>query len=141
MIDSFRGKYRFLSNFYPSVVVLDGVEYVTIEHAFQAAKTDDQADRLIIGTAYGPAAAKRAGRMVQLRPDWEDVKVSVMLSLLRQKFDDDRLCRKLLATRDDHLVEGNTWGDTYWGVCDGHGSNMLGKLLMQVRQELREGPL
>jgi N-glycosidase YbiA len=139
VINSFSGQYRFLSNFAPALVRLDGERYPTVEHAYQAAKTlDPQARVPFQTTTRTPGQAKRLGRRLVLRSDWEEVKVSTMLKLLRQKF-----CRKsenarlLLETLDEELVEGNTWGDTFWGVCDGKGKNMLGRLLMHVRNELQ----
>lgn len=137
MISQFRGQFRFLSNFYPSAVVLDDVEYATVEHAYQAAKTLDAADRRRIQNARGPANAKRIGNKVALRDGWDDMKIGVMLDLLRQKFADPDLRTRLLRTGHATLVEGNTWGDVFWGVCDGRGSNNLGALLMRVRREIR----
>lgn len=130
MIDSFKGPYAFLSNFHPSLV---GGAYPTVEHAFQAAKTRDPEQRAKVATCATPAQAKRLGRKVTLRPDWEDVKLDVMEELLRQKFENPDLLTLLRATAPHELVEGNTWGDTYWGVCRGKGRNHLGKLLMKIR--------
>jgi ribA/ribD-fused uncharacterized protein len=135
-IESFHGEYRFLSNFWPAIVEMDGIIYPTVEHAYQAAKTFDQSARLKIQALREPGNAKRAGRRISLRPDWEAVKLNVMLSLLRSKFAEKSLADKLLATGDYELLEGNEWGDTFWGVCRGIGHNHLGKLLMQVRKEL-----
>ena len=78
------------------------------------------------------------GRKVNLRKDWEDVKIQVMENGLRLKFQDPTLRKKLLATEDEELVEGNPWGDRYWGVCNGSGKNKLGKLLMKIRKELQD---
>ncbi len=138
-ITSFTGSYRFLSNFYPCSVTLDGVEYKSVEHAYQAAKSLDPEVRkkfLNPGRRGGAGAAKHMGRHVVLRPDWEEVKLSVMFDLLRKKFASGDLRRALLSTDDAELVEGNDWGDQEWGVCWGKGENKLGKLLMQVRAEL-----
>jgi ribA/ribD-fused uncharacterized protein len=131
-IKRFSGPHRFLSNFYPAVVGLDGDAYPTTEHAYQAAKVPriQRGPFLTVATA---GEAKRLGRRVQLRPDWESVKVGVMLHLLRAKFADPSLRRMLTATGSALLEEGNTWGDRYWGTVHGMGENMLGKLLMQVR--------
>jgi ribA/ribD-fused uncharacterized protein len=136
-ITEFRGKWRFLSNFYPSLVNLDGWWYQTVEHAYQAAKTTKIEDRVPIYNVGSPAGAKSLGQKLSLRPDWENVKTDVMLLLLRQKFSHYSLRELLLSTGNAELVEGNTWGDTFWGVCNGKGSNFLGKLLMQVREEVR----
>lgn len=138
VIASFRGKYRFLSNFYPSVVVLDSEMYTTVEHAFQAAKTEDLQDRKRIRNSRKPSDAKELGRNVKLQADWETTKRSIMEDLVRQKFQDEKLRDQLLATGNAVLIEGNDWGDRFWGV-DGDGLNHLGIILMKVRQELREG--
>lgn len=133
MIDSFTGEYRFLSNFYPCKVVFDSITYDSVEHAYQAPKTLDLARRELIRDASTPGVAKRLGSKVKLRDDWEVVKCRIMYDLLKQKFRDPELRRKLLATGAHKLVEGNTWGDTYWGKCNGVGKNYLGKLLMYIR--------
>ena len=74
---------------------------------------------------------------MKLRPDWETEKISIMRALLRLKFADPALRAQLVATGVRPLVEGNRWGDRFWGVCGGNGQNMLGKLLMEIRAELR----
>ena len=125
-----------------SPVIFDGEVYPSVEHAYQAAKTLDVIARgLFRHTFSTPGEAKRAGRRLELRADWEEIKVSVMESLLRQKFCDARtgLGRQLVDTGDHELVEGNTWGDRFWGV-DGTGRNVLGKLLMQIRDDLTRHP-
>lgn len=137
MIDSFRGENRWLSNFWPCKVQLDGEWYDSTEAAFVAGKTLDKEKRKQIQNMKNTGEIKRFGRTLKLRDDWEQVKVSIMLALLRQKFAKDSLLgEKLLATWPQELVEGNTWNDTFWGVCRGRGQNMLGKLLMQVRSEI-----
>lgn len=138
-IEEFRGEYRWLSNFWYSPVELDGVIYPSTEHAYQAAKTHDPAWREKIRNASDFKQAKHLGYKVPLREDWEQIKLDVMHKLLKQKFKPGSdLADKLLATKGRKLVEGNTWGDTYWGVCRGKGENHLGKLLMRVRDELTE---
>ena len=137
-ITEFQGEYRFLSNFWPAEVEYDGDIYPTVEHAYQAAKTLDRQGRLSIMNAATPGIAKRLGKTLPLRRNWEQMKYSVMLSLVGQKFCSHMdLGDKLLATNKRVLIEGNTWDDTYWGVYRGKGQNMLGKLLMQVREEVR----
>lgn len=136
-ITSFDGIYRFLSNFHPAMVKLDGETYPSTEHAYQAAKSLDPAYRASLRTCTA-AEAKRRGRKAVLRADWEEVKIGVMLDLLRQKFASGTGLAVLLdQTGDRELVEGNWWGDTFWGVCRGEGQNHLGKLLKQVRAEGR----
>ncbi len=135
-IETFSGDYRWLSNFWHASVVLDDQVYPTVEHAYQAAKTFDQAARARVLAAPSPQSAKRAGRSVPMRPDWEAVKLNIMDYLLRQKFGREPLRSQLLSTGDAELVEGNWWNDRFWGVCRGVGENRLGKLLMQIRAEL-----
>ena len=136
-IQRFSGKNAFLSNFEPCGVYVDGMLYTSVEHAFQASKTFDIREREFIAHTESPNEAKKLGRKVKLREDWESVKGQIMLDLLRQKFKYTRLRDLLLATGDAELIEGNTWGDKFWGVCNGEGKNMLGKFLMQVRTEIR----
>ena len=139
MIDRFDGDYAFLSNFYPSSIFdsNDGLTYPTVEHFFQAKKSVILKERELISKADTPGRAKRMGRKVQLRSDWEDIKLLVMEDALRRKFSKPRFRAALLATGDEELVEGNYWGDTFWGVCNGTGKNHLGKLLMKIREDLR----
>ena len=137
MIDRFDGEYAFLSNYSASPFRINYVLFPTMEHYFQANKADNQNDYLHIAYAPTPGEAKRLGRKIQLRPDWEEIKDNVMLTGLRKKFANPELRNLLLATGDEELVEGNYWGDTYWGVCNGVGQNKLGKLLMQVREEIK----
>lgn len=137
MIDRFDGEYAFLSNYSASPFRVDYVLFPTMEHYFQANKANNQNDYLRIAYAPTPGEAKRLGRKIQLRPDWEKIKDNIMLTGLRKKFADPELRNLLLATGDEELVEGNYWRDTYWGVCNGVGQNKLGKLLMQVREEIK----
>lgn len=131
-IRGFYGDHFWLSNF---AVESDGK---TVEHRFQAEKavTDRDYDRVL--AAATPNEAKALGRKIALRDDWEEVKLDVMLDLLREKFADNPLRWMLTATAGRELVEANYWGDTYWGVNErtGRGENHLGRLLMQVRDEL-----
>ena len=137
-IDRFMGKYRFLSNFYSSPIRHEGINYPTVEHAYQAAKTLHNVVRKEIAEEETPGGAKRLGNQIQLRSDWEKIKVSIMRELIRQKFTKHAgLAKKLLDTGITKLIEGNTWGDTYWGVCNGVGNNKLGKILMGLRKQLR----
>lgn len=142
-ISQFRGDYSFLSNFYPCWVTYQGQRYKNAEAAFQAAKCANPLDRIRF-QKYDPAQAKKAGRRVQLRPDWDAIKTTVMHDVLTAKFTSNPdLTKRLLGTSDRVLVEGNLWHDNYWGCCScsrcgrGSGQNMLGRLLMQVREELR----
>jgi len=80
--------------------------------------------------------AKKRGRKVTMREDWDQVKIPIMEDLLSQKFSDPVLAKKLVETGDSQLVEGNWWGDVFWGVCRGEGQNNLGKILMKIRERL-----
>lgn len=135
-IESFSGEHRFLSNFYPSVIEYEGIPYPTVEHAYQAAKSLDKIARNVISVANSPGLAKKMGQILIIRDDWESVKVFIMHELLIKKFSDPELRSKLMATGTSDLIEGNTWGDTFWGVCRGVGKNKLGTLLMAIRNEL-----
>lgn len=137
IIDNFNKEFEFLSNFYPSEIKIEGITFPTVEHAFQALKSLDITERVLIAAEPTPGRAKRAGRRVKLRPDWEEVKVNYMYECVKRKFEIPELKRKLLATGDAYLIEGNTWNDTFWGVCNGEGANMLGLTLMKVRSELK----
>lgn len=135
VIASFKGEHAFLSNFSPCPqgIVFEGIEYPTTEHAYQAAKTMNQAQRVRVRNLPTASQAKKVGRHLDLREDWEEVKVSVMREVLEQKFTDPGLRAQLLATGETTLVEGNRWGDRYWGVSNGKGKNVLGLLLMALR--------
>lgn len=141
-ITRFAGKYEFLSNFYPAPVLLDGQAYPTVEHAFQAAKTFDLDERQAILLSGAPAAAKRLGRRLTLRADWEKVKTEILRTLLWQKFSLPELRELLLETGDAELIEGNTWNDRFWGCTqtargEWIGQNRQGKLLMEIRGAIR----
>jgi ribA/ribD-fused uncharacterized protein len=140
VIDSFSGHYSFLSNFHPSPIVYGGLVYPTVEHAFQAMKTSDHAMRRKISDASGPRVAKTLGRSVELRPDWDDIKLNVMRLFVTRKFTESTtLGTRLIATGDAELIEGNHWNDIFWGVCGGVGENHLGKILMEVRAAINKG--
>lgn len=136
-ITKFRGDWEFLSNFFPCKIIMDGKIYPSVEHAYQAAKTFNDAERDLIRSAEKPCRAKRIAHKLSLRADWEQVKVGIMRELLRKKFASPTLKARLLSTGDAELVEGNDWGDQTWGcvLVDGvwEGENILGKLLMELR--------
>ena len=137
-ITHFRGPYRWLSNFWPAKVTLDGMEFSSVEHGYQAAKTLDLDVRSRIAALTTPGEAKRMGRKLVVREGWDGMKLAVMEALLRQKFADADLRQKLLDTGDAYLEEGNSWGDVWYGVCNGVGENHLGRLLMAIRDDLRK---
>lgn len=137
MINSFEGEYAFLSNFYEHPISNGVITFPTNEHYFQAMKTLEDDERLAIARAATPGQAKRMGRSINLRPDWESIKLDVMETAVRIKFTDPELAAKLIATGDEELIEGNWWNDTFWGVCNGVGENHLGKILMKVRADIK----
>lgn len=146
MIDKFRGQYRFLSNFYGCNInhmeqyePFEKIGFASVEHYYQAMKTTNYTQRRAFAMSSNPADAKKMGRQIQLRPDWENIKIPVMRNALWQKFKDPELAGKLISTHPMKLVEGNEWGDKFWGVFKGEGLNMLGQLLMETRERLMAG--
>lgn len=137
-IRTFTNKNAFLSNFYPVFVYYEGMRFPSVEHAFQAAKTNDMEVRKGFMIIPSAAEAKQWGRQIKMRKDWDSVKVDVMEMLLRQKFARPVLREQLLNTRDAILINGNNYRDTFWGVYKGSGENHLGRLLMKIRQEITE---
>lgn len=135
----FQGQYRWLSNFWPCSITLDDMVFNSVEQAYVAAKTEDPGIRQIVQSLPTPAMCKKYGRRhIPVASDWHDRKLKVMELLLRQKFIGIyELTQKLDATGDCQIIEGNRWGDTFWGVCHGVGENHLGKLIMAIRAENR----
>lgn len=131
------GKYRPLSNFHTEYVTVDVLTYRCSEAAYMAQKTDSMEEKRKLTLMLGKEA-KQFGQQVTLRSDWEEIKYDRMLKVLRAKFTQyEYLKDLLLSTGDKYIEETNWWKDTYWGVCDGHGQNNLGKILMLIRFELR----
>lgn len=144
MINEFKGKYYFLSNFYYAPVMYEGLLYQNNEAAFQSAKVKDLERRKQF-CQINPSTAKRKGRNVLLRNDWEDIKDEVMEDCIRDKFTrNPDLRRRLIETGDEELVEGNYWHDNYYGNCSCDkcknivGKNTLGKTLMKIRKEIKD---
>lgn len=157
-IPRFRDEHRFLSNFWnvPGLVRLELngrlLTGPTVEHVFQAAKTLDPVEQQLVLACASAADAKRAGRQVTMRPDWDGMKLAVMAGLQASKYSEPGLAQQLLATGDAPIAEGNHWCDTFWGVCSckkhavtspngdithGEGQNWLGRILMIQRSYLR----
>jgi len=153
MISSFRGEYAFLSNFYQAPIEIpwygDTLALPDVEHGFQAWKAARQDEAVWVVAAPTAAEAKKRGRQIAPRPNWNEIRREVMLSLLLHKFrQNPELCQRLGGTGDEKLVEGNTWGDMYWGCVQvpasnavgaplvWSGENYLGKCLMAVRMVL-----
>lgn len=138
MIRYFEDEYEFLSNSYPSIVQYIGISFHTVEHAFQAAKTLDKHERIRISKIVDTSTLKFEGRMLKLREDWEDVKYFIMEDLIKQKFSNPVLKEMLLETDRQYIQYCNSILDKYWGVSGGVGLNKLGKILMNVREQLNE---
>ena len=135
-IKGFFGEYRFLSNFWPCQIVYKGFTFQSSEALFMAHKSGLEEDFEKFSKFIKPGDAKRAGKQVQLRSDWDQIKFDVMEKVLRLKFEQNPdLMEKLLATGDTYLEETNHWKDLCWGVCEGLGENNLGKLLMRLREK------
>ena len=140
-VHCFRNEYRFLSNFWDAPVTYKGLTYLNNEAAFQAQKCMTEEEKLAF-TTLRSNDAKRLGRRVPLRPDWENVKLSIMEEIVRAKFtQNEDMKQLLLATGDLVLEEGNGWGDLFWGVDakTREGRNHLGRILMRIRKELQGG--
>lgn len=140
MINQFKNEYRWLSNFVPCSIELDGQMYKSVEHAYQSAKSEDDwnwKEFCVLETSS--AEVKRQSKLIILRKDWDDVKENIMLDCLRQKFSQEPYKQLLLDTKNEQIQEGNWWGDDYWGVDlkTGKGQNKLGKMIMKIRQEIR----
>lgn len=136
MINGFFGPYRFLSNFYEYPIIVNGITFRSSENAFQSFKTTDQQLRLTFADCT-PKRAKHLGKVVELRPDWEVIKLDVMYQVVRIKFYNTLFLRKkLILTGNHELIERNTWQDFYRGRSNNRGENHLGKILMRVREEL-----
>ena len=130
-ISAFRGAYDFLSNFYPAPITYNGLVFKNNEAAFQSAKCPERRAEFC---CLNPSEAKRLGRRVKLRNDWDQIKDMVMYEICKAKFrQNPDLAERLISTSDFELIEGNNWGDHIWGVCDGYGENRLGKILMRIR--------
>lgn len=138
VITSFSGEYRFLSNFWVAPIEYEGITYPSSEHAYQAAKTLNTDIREIFSVLDSPAKAKKLGQLIEIRADWEHVKINVMREIVEAKFENHPdLMSKLMDTKGQKLIEGNTWGDTFWGECPlGTGRNELGKILMGIRDDI-----
>lgn len=142
-ISSFQGEYRFLSNFYPALIIDNKQrQWPTAEHAYQAMKSSSPTEQEFVRVSSSPGEAKRRGRKVSVRSDWEEIKVFVMRRIVRAKFfQNPSLAASLVATGSQTLVETNKWHDNFWGNCvcsrchSIPGENHLGLILMEVRED------
>jgi ribA/ribD-fused uncharacterized protein len=128
--------YEFLSNFYASTVAYEGMLYPTVEHAYQASKSADQSTRAIIKNAASPAIAKKLGQAIQVRDGWLEEKLEIMQKLIREKFENPFIRWRLKETSPKKLINENRWNDRFFGVVQGVGENHLGRILMEVREEI-----
>jgi N-glycosidase YbiA len=137
-IESFTGNHRFLSNFYPSPIEYQGIRYPSVEHAYQAAKVCDgqEIQKIAISKLTTASEAKKFGRKITMRADFDQIKLRVMEELIRLKFATEPLRGRLQNTGSRKLIEGNYWNDTFWGICRGKGDNHLGETLMRIRREM-----
>lgn len=131
----FQGEYRWLSNFVDCEVVLDGIIYPSVENAYQASKFTLDSERVPF-TQISSSIAKRKGKEAKLPDDWKQLRLKVMYDLLSQKFSQQKFYYLLQGTKDAHLEEVNHWGDIFWGTCDGKGGNILGNMIMRIRDLL-----
>lgn len=132
-IEDFRGEYAFLSNFHPTKVTIDKLTYDNAEAALQAQRAGSDDQRKLF-THVLPSEAQRLGRRLTPRADWDQVKDEIMRKVLQAKFADSDLKTKLLATGDAKLI---CHDDEYWGVRNGKGENKLGRMLEDIRTELK----
>jgi len=129
-----QNEYFFLSNMYPCEVTYNGHTFQNSEAAYQAQK---DLSRVSEFEGITGKESKRLGRHVKMRPDWDSVKLEIMEDILRAKFSNPELAKKLKAVNVP-IVEETTWHDTYWGVCDGRGQNNLGKILTKIKNDLQK---
>lgn len=138
-IKRFRDEHRWLSNFAPVAITLQDRTYPSVEHAYMSAK-NNSADwkRFCADSGNSPGQVKRRSRTITICANWHEIKLEIMQQCLLQKFSQEPYRTKLLMTGNAYIEEGNTWGDTFWGVCNGKGENNLGKLIMQIRADLQK---
>lgn len=141
-IDQFKGEYEFLSNSYPSKINYEGITYLNAEAAFQAQKCRDPKSKLKFARLSASKARAKANQL-DIVDNWEEIQEEIMAKVLKAKFnanneDGMELVEKLIATDGLLLINNNTYMDEYWGIYNGNGKNMLGVLLMELREELIE---
>lgn len=136
-ITQFRGAYNFLSNFYHCNITYEGLPYDSVETAYQASKTSNMEIRKRFSRITAKEA-KQWGKQLELREDWDNLKVGIMVELVYLKFSQPYLKKKLLSTGDMIIEEHNHWRDNFWGIYNNKGENILGKILMATRDILRE---
>lgn len=135
-IRGFFGEFRFLSNFHVIPVHFNGNDYMSSEHAYMAAKARTKKDHDYVHSATSPSQAKKRGREIELIDDWEIMKVEIMYMINFNKYSNPEMAALLATTGNRYLEETNWWNDKIWGVCGGEGQNFLGRVIMQIRNEL-----
>jgi ribA/ribD-fused uncharacterized protein len=139
MIEQFKGEYRWLSNFAPVVIHIDGIDYPSVEHAYMSCKSDDDSWKAYCSDPDNSAGTvKVKSREIDLINGWHSKKLGVMEMCLRQKFSQEPYRTRLIDTGDTYIQEGNYHGDKFYGVClrTNEGLNHLGRLIMQIRNEI-----
>lgn len=137
-IDSFKDEYSWLSNMSLLPIQYKGRYFCCTESAYQAEKCANERDKDMFIHLNG-YESKKLGRNIQIRDDWNEVRLQVMEELTALKYTPHTpLAIRLLETGDAEIVEGNNWKDTFWGICNGIGENHLGKILMSQRAKLKE---
>ena len=131
----FRNEYWFLSNMFECPIVYRGLKFRNVEAAFHAQKSEKDASRFCNLDGF---TAKKLGRAIPLRADWSAVRIQLMTEIIYAKFTQNTALQKLLLnTGNTPIIEENSWNDTFWGTCNGRGQNHLGKILMNIRENLR----
>jgi len=146
MIKEFQGNYRWLSNFAPVDIVIRDKAYPSVEHAYMAMKAPDNADwqSFCSNKSNSAGKVKKASKFIQLRPDWDDnCRLTLMKLLLKLKFSQKPFRSKLISTGNQNIQEGNYWNDKFFGIClkTGEGENHLGRLIMNIRDQINNGVL
>ena len=134
--------YKWLSNMQPVDIFLKGKTYPSVEHAYMSEKSNENSWKEFCSQKeISGKQVKTYSRTIELRPDWEDVKLLVMEYCLRRKFEQEPFKSLLINTGNENIQEGNYWGDTFWGVDlkkePNIGENHLGRLIMKIRDGLQ----
>ena len=144
MIREFCDEYRWLSNFWcmETPIVDDlGYQFPTVEHYYVSQKTTVRIQKYMVSQCPTPGKAKQMGRGFKIPLDWDNKRIDVMNRALVHKFGPKNpwLQQKLIATGNQQIFEGNNWGDTFWGVDIDtlQGGNMLGRMLMDIRETIQ----
>lgn len=140
MIREFKDKYSWLSNFSPCFIILHGITYPSVEHAYQSEKSPDDDWKLICQTKRAGSVKRESKKLDIDIKEWNKIKKHVMYICLSQKFSREPFRSLLLNTGEKEIQEGNYWGDEFWGVDlkTGKGKNELGKMIMTIRDRLNQ---